>query len=177
MDIEARRQRSGYDPTRRWFADSRRNQIYLGRYDCSEVGDILAAQGAHADVEVLDPTADLRIVEFCLGLPPSQYVREGQRRALVRRAMAGLLPPVVLLNERRGRQAPDAVFRLRQNIGLVHSMHSSLEEDATVAEYVDLRKMRTALDALATGRLTSSLEFCLLRGHALGHFVRWLSNT
>ena len=47
-------------------------------------------------VEVRDPTADLDVVSYCFGVPPEQYLAEGIDRSLIRRAMWGLLPEIVL---------------------------------------------------------------------------------
>jgi len=73
----------------------------------SAAGAFLHEIGAAYGIELRDPTADLRIVEFCLGIPRDQFTRDGQRRWLIRRAMEGLLPAEVQWNTRRGVQSGD----------------------------------------------------------------------
>ncbi|MFH7456912.1 asparagine synthase-related protein, partial [Pseudomonas syringae group genomosp. 7] len=39
-----------------------------------------------------DPTNDLRVIRFCLSVPETQFVQNGQDRSLIRRATENLLP-------------------------------------------------------------------------------------
>lgn len=43
-------------------------------------------------IEPRDPFMDIRVVQFCLDLPPEQVERDGWRKMILRRAMDGLLP-------------------------------------------------------------------------------------
>ena len=54
-----------------------------------------------------DPTADVRLLEFCLAVPTEQFLRDGMQRALARRALADRLPKQVLEEPRRGLQVAD----------------------------------------------------------------------
>jgi asparagine synthase (glutamine-hydrolysing) len=54
------------------------------------------------------PFSDVRLVEFCLALPPEQKLANGWTRAIMRHAMAGLLPEKV--RWRGGKTANSAGF-------------------------------------------------------------------
>jgi asparagine synthase (glutamine-hydrolysing) len=58
-------------------------------------------------IDERDPTADVRLLEFCLGLPTEQFLEDGQRRRLARRVLSDRLPRLVLDETRRGLQAAD----------------------------------------------------------------------
>ncbi len=58
-------------------------------------------------IDVRDPTADRRLVEFCLAVPTDQFMRDGAPRALARRALADRLPAAVLNAPTKGYQAAD----------------------------------------------------------------------
>jgi asparagine synthase (glutamine-hydrolysing) len=58
-------------------------------------------------VDMRDPSADRRLVEFCLSVPPEQFLAGGVPRSLARRAFADRLPPEVLRERRKGYQAAD----------------------------------------------------------------------
>lgn len=58
-------------------------------------------------LELRDPTADRRLIEFCLSLTTDLYLAEGEPRALARRAFADRLPPAVARERRKGLQAAD----------------------------------------------------------------------
>jgi asparagine synthase (glutamine-hydrolysing) len=57
--------------------------------------ETLAAGAAAAGVDLRDPFLDRRVMEFCLALPASQKLRQGQTRVVARHALGTLLPPVV----------------------------------------------------------------------------------
>ena len=63
-------------------------------------------------IDQRDPTADLRLIEFCLAVPTEQFRRDGVARALTRLALADRLPRIVLEEPKRGLQAADWHERL-----------------------------------------------------------------
>ena len=59
-----------------------------------------------ASVEARVPLLDYRIVEFALSLPPAMKLRGGRTKQILRRAVAGRLPPAVLQQPKRGFSIP-----------------------------------------------------------------------
>ena len=57
--------------------------------------EILDQAAAISSLEVRYPFWDKRLVEFCLGLPPEQKIRNGWTRLVLRKAMQGILPPEI----------------------------------------------------------------------------------
>lgn len=87
-------------------------------FDSPAIQNLIGTSGAKFSLRYglweRDPTADARVIRFCLALPTDQYVKHGMDRALVRRAMQGHLPDAVRLNQRvRGVQGVDWVHRMR----------------------------------------------------------------
>lgn len=118
----------------------------------SEVGRLWAEWGAAFGLEVRDPTLDKRVLEFCLGAPNRLYTApDGTDRHLLRRAMAGLLPPEVLRNPRRGLQAADLVTRLRARAPEMDAALSELELVSEVGEYIDLPWLKQTWNEVAAG--------------------------
>ncbi|HRJ41315.1 MAG: hypothetical protein KJZ86_05255 [Caldilineaceae bacterium] len=68
--------------------------------------------GGAFGLDIFDPTADRRLMEFCFAVPTEQYHNGAQDRWLMRRAMAGRLPDGVRLIRQRARQSADLVNRL-----------------------------------------------------------------
>jgi asparagine synthase (glutamine-hydrolysing) len=64
---------------------------------------LLAVTGA----EFRDPTSDFRLMMYCLSIPESQFLSRGRTRWLIRRAMRGILPSMILDETRRGMQSAD----------------------------------------------------------------------
>lgn len=82
--------------------------------------------GAGYGIEVRDPTADIRLLEFCLGIPETLFAG----RRLMRRAVEGLLPPAVQRNEVHGRQGADLPFRLLADRANVEDALREMSVDA-----------------------------------------------
>lgn len=59
-------------------------------------------------IEVSYPFLHRPLVEFCLGTPLEQKLRPGETRSVLRRAMGGILPPLVA--RRRGKAGPDSAI-------------------------------------------------------------------
>ncbi len=118
------------------------------RYDFINPGRIMggalhAEMGAAMGIEVRDPTADARVIEFTYSVPDHIFMdpETGQTRWLIREAMKGRLPDEVRLNRRFGRQAADRVQRLRACAAEVEAVLDELSRGPAAA-YVDVAYMR-----------------------------------
>jgi asparagine synthase (glutamine-hydrolysing) len=112
------------------------------------VGPLWHVIGAFYNMEVRDPTADARLLEFCMGVPDEQNTFEGGQRMLIRRAMAGLLPDIVRWNTIRGKQAADAVFRFIHRPEELEHEFAFLETAPAVTQYLDVQAMKNTWEAL-----------------------------
>ena len=65
-----------------------------------ETADWFAKLRAGFGIDIRTPAFDRRLVEFCIGIPEDQYLRKGRDRWLIRRAMKGRLPDVVLYKKK-----------------------------------------------------------------------------
>ena len=124
---------------------------------------------------------DVRLFEFCLSLPEDQFLRDGTRRWLLRRAMAKRLPAEVLGNERRGIQAADWFERLRAARGRVADEITSLERCDFAAQAVDLPRLRSLLQAVpgnedAPDSTGHNLRLILETGLTVARFLSWFES-
>jgi asparagine synthase (glutamine-hydrolysing) len=62
----------------------------------------------YSDIYVSHPYTHRPLVEFCLGVPLSQFLREGRTRSLMRRALVDLLPPRI--NRRVSKAGADEAY-------------------------------------------------------------------
>lgn len=97
-------------------------------------------------VEMRDPLSDWRLLEWCLGVPESQYRRNGVGRWLIRRIMAGRLPPAVLGNRLVGEQVIDWPARLAWDLPRLRDELEAIEADPDTARYLDTGLIRRCLD-------------------------------
>ncbi len=149
-----------------------RSFIQPGR---SMFGALQAELGGAFGLQVRDPTADVRLLEFTFSVPDYIFIdpKTGMDRWLIREAMSGRLHDDVRLNRTRGRQAGDLVPRLRASAGEVEAALNELAR-GLAAEYVDVPYMRQVwqmIQAQDTPEAFDKSVTILTRGIMAGLFV------
>jgi asparagine synthase (glutamine-hydrolysing) len=178
MGVEARARRVGHD----FLYRTRQDERVRGLAAVDYAGDWRAAEKAITGVEVRDPTADLDVVTFCLAVPPEQYLAEGIDRSLIRRAMWGLLPEMVLTNRLRGLQAADWYETLGLRRGELARQVAELARSPLARRALDLPRLRRALETWPAGgwhrpEIFREYNLALTRGLAGGRFIRWFEQA
>lgn len=146
----------------------------LGRVD---LGNYNKGALAGWGIDYRDPTADRRLVEFCLSIPEEQFLLGGEPRSLVRRAFADRLPASVLNERRKGYQGADWGLALSAAREEVESELSGLATCAPAAAMLDLEAMQQAVVDWPAGdwdqpEVINRYRLSLLRGVSAGHFLR-----
>jgi asparagine synthase (glutamine-hydrolysing) len=142
-----------------------------------DAGFARKGQLAQTGVEERDPTADRRLVEYCLSMPPEHLLAGGVYRPVARIALADRIPGHVLDQRSRGYQGSDWFARLT-----VSDMNEVMEEisASSAGDLLDLPRMskviaswsnlkadqatyiarlgRSLTDALATGLFIAEVE-------------------
>ena len=128
--------------------------------------------------DVRSPTNDVRVAEFCLALPEEQFLRDGEEKWLIRRAMVDRLPQEVLYNPHRGLQAADASEKMfaarRRFLGEIHR----LEQCEPARRALDLHRMRRMIENWTEDDSGSALKIqgeslLIQRGIMVGRFIEW----
>ena len=133
-------------------------------------------------IDMRDPTADRRLVEFALRVPEPQYILNGVPRSLARRAFADRLPRPVLDEKRRGLQGADWH---RQISGTGREIAAELDSFArcpTAKSVIDIDRLVEALNDWpnqdqADEDVIMLYRHAMLRGVAAGHFLRKVART
>jgi asparagine synthase (glutamine-hydrolysing) len=128
-------------------------------------------------IDQRDPTADRRLVEYCLSLPMEAYLADGEMRVLAKRALADRLPAAVLAERRKGLQAIDWHEGLTASRDDLRREIARLAKIPAAAATLDLARMqRLVEDWPESGwerrEISSAYRLALLRGAAAGHFLR-----
>jgi asparagine synthase (glutamine-hydrolysing) len=130
-------------------------------------------------IEIRDPTADRRLVEFCLSLPADLFIEDGRPRSLVRRAMRGRVPAEVLDEKRKGYQAADWHEQLAQELGSVHKLLDQIEGSLAGKNLLDIGRLRALVSHWPSSgwgedRVRLQYRSALLRGLSAGAFLAQL---
>lgn len=112
----------------------------------SDPGCINQGLKAKWGVETRDPTADRRLVEFCLRLPVEHYFDGRQTRLLARRMLADLAPKETISEERKGYQGADWRSAIELASGALRAEVAYIEQQPELAAILDHQTMRTMLD-------------------------------
>lgn len=128
-------------------------------------------------VDIRDPTADRRLIEFCFSLPTRLFFADGEPRALGKRALADRLPAAVIEEKRRGFQAADWREALTAANVEIRSEIDRLRDVPTAVAALDLARMEKLIDELASGGVGEAddgtqYRLALMRGLAVGLFLR-----
>jgi len=180
FDLRARARKCGLDFDYRPWKDSFSMRLWYlrrsdpGNYNKGVLGDW------HIDSR--DPTADVRLLEFCLAIPTEQFLSNGIPRALGRRALADRLPKIVLENRQTGLQAADWHERLTAVRNRVTSEIDQIAACPVAAKTLDLSRLHRLVenwpaDGWHDAELSHSYRSTLLRAIAAGYFLRRATGT
>lgn len=133
-------------------------------------------------IDLRDPTADRRLVEFCLSLPAEAFLVDGEPRGLARLAFADRVAAPVFAERRRGYQFADWHEGLTRARPEISEEIGRLAEVPGAANMLDLPRMRQLAEDWPTGgweapAVEARYRFALLRGVVSGHFLRKASRT
>jgi asparagine synthase (glutamine-hydrolysing) len=94
-----------------------------------------------------DPTADVRLIEFCLSLPTEMLLDARRRRPLARAALADRVPAAVLDRPGKGYQASDWHLALTRDLDRLHDLVDRIAADPLAASVIDTEMLRRLLAA------------------------------
>lgn len=177
MGVMARAKSVGFDPLFRPPANSRKLRAKM--LTMAGGADTRLAMEMIHGIPTRDPTSYRPLVEYCLGIPDDQYLKNGVRRWLAKRMLNGKVPDAVLNETRKGQQAADWHLRLsRQREDLIAEI-DWLMEDPAMVHRLNLTALRQALvdfpKTTPTDQATSArLQLAVARGLTTARFIRYL---
>jgi asparagine synthase (glutamine-hydrolysing) len=141
----------GGDPYRIPFHDTFAPRAVMNCHQMFNQAAVLEKKMSLAHcLAIRDPSRDKRVIEFCMRVPENQYVRNGQDRFLLRRAMQGILPDLVRLNSTvRGKQGVDWLQRLAPHWPEVERELKILFQKSEIQYYFDVPRLQEILDRVA----------------------------
>jgi asparagine synthase (glutamine-hydrolysing) len=144
-------------PEFRWMLPGRLARLHMiGSPNLPHFAEMMNRHAESQGIEFRHPLLDHRLLEFAASLPTDQTFRAAQRKIIVRNAMQGLLPPVVL--EMWDKILPGAIthrgLREREQSKVLHLM-----TDMRAAElgFVDQPRLLQAYQDYLAGRNNSAI--------------------
>jgi asparagine synthase (glutamine-hydrolysing) len=127
-------------------------------------------------IDKRDPTADVRLIDFCLSLPLDMLMKHGERRPLARAALADRVAPDVLDERRKGYQSADWHVGLTRDRAAAARLLDAMASDPTASRLIDVERLRELVRNWPGGgwgdpRIIGDYRIGLLKGLTAGHFV------
>ena len=175
LDVAARAAALGLDLSYRPRRNGAAARLWaLGRIDFGNYQKGLAAGWG---IDARDPTADRRLIEFCLRVPEKIFLMGGRERGLARAAMADRLPPEIAALRLKGYQGADWYEGVSAGRHELEAELARMSGHPGAASALDVERMRRLLESWPTegfnGIGTIRLyRGALLRGVSTGHFIR-----
>jgi asparagine synthase (glutamine-hydrolysing) len=98
---------------------------------------------SESGIDVRDPTADRRLIEFSFTVPPDHLFRNGIPRSLAREALVKRVPAQILNSKVRGHQAADWFEHV--SIAEISEMIQEIATSPTARELIDFRAIEAAI--------------------------------
>ena len=137
-------------------------------------------------VETVFPYQDVRLIEFCLGLPDEMYVRDGWKRYLLRGSMEGVLPPEIRWRTTKEPFSPDHTRRLWHAREELCQWLETVREEIVTQAFIDVEKVAAAVrrvracsdadSAMASPSVQRDL-LTLQHGLYATRFLRWFEEA
>jgi len=172
LNLSEKMKDAGFDPTFSAIFDAWQSRLQIIKPGETVVGHSWLETGAAYGIEVRDPTMDKRIIEFCLSVPDSVYIKGGKDRLLIRSAMQGLLREEVLWNTRRGLQAADLPFRIEAELTEWKNLANSFFTNKIICDILDCNKIKKLLDTIPDRKIYSQIVSVLTRGCMAGIWLQ-----
>jgi len=173
-DAKIRQFLCGLPPYRPWRIDNNEQVRYFNKIDA---GAYFALDNCFG-VERRDPTADRRLIEFYLSLPPDLYQRSGQKAWLLKAMMSGWLPDEILYAHSTGCQAADWYLSVQRDRDAIREIFSEVQVNGVADQYIDTAHLITAVNELPSsaawhnGQVTRKWRAQLLDGLSVACFMR-----
>lgn len=133
---------------------------------------------SHTGLSGLYPFMDKKVMEFCLAIPPDQFIVDGHERSLLRRAMEGILPPPVQWRKDKAPFSPDFHRRVKHTTHQITSFLDTLGSHDPVHRFIDVTAIRAAIADIqpARGREDWDIKtnYIVANGFIALKFLKWL---
>jgi asparagine synthase (glutamine-hydrolysing) len=100
------------------------------------------------------PYLDRDLVDFLLRVPREQLVQPGRRRAMMRRALAGIVPEEILERKRKGFIARQPLAVLQNSPAAIRALFA--DPLVAVNGWIDLKELQRSVERITSGQDTDS---------------------
>ena len=170
--VESKQNKKGQKKIKPRLATVRENQLNAFNSGLFvHVLELVDLGAAGYSIEARHPFMDKRLIEFCLSLPPEQKLDRGWTRAIMRRAMKGILPPEI--QWRGGKTSMKANFDRGFYVRDRQFIEEVLSQNTVKAEkFIDINSLRQSFKSyLASGKFEDDKTIPIFQGVILSYWL------
>lgn len=127
-------------------------------------------KGLYFGINVLDPTADVRLIDFCFSIPQNLYANKKGNRLFIRNAAKNILPDEVINNNLKAVQSADVTKRLFESYEQYSELLNKAFDSPLIKKIFDFEKLN---NALKTKKLITHI---FLRTVLVSLFIHFMEN-
>ncbi len=139
----------------------------------------MAKQAFNQKLQYRDPTASVKVIEYCYSVPYDEYYSKNEHRLLIRNAMKDIIPESIRTNYKtRGLQGGDWYHRFYSSFHELKTEMRELLEIDLVAHYLDSEKIIRFLNELTIPLEKESIEKfkVVIISIVFGRFIKYYEN-
>lgn len=126
-------------------------------------------------MDMRTPALDKRVIDFCMGIPNSQFINAKGSKILIKSAMSGRMPEELLHNKMRGIQAIDLVEKVIAEASQIKAIFEKLQKVPLVAYWLNIPLLKQLLIEVCSPTAAKETVFmkigAIQRGLVLGLFL------
>lgn len=127
-------------------------------------------KGLFHGMNVLDPTADVRLIDYCFSIPQYLYTNNNSHRLFIRNAAQNILPQEIINNKLKGIQSADASKRLFESI----FKYENILHEAFVKNFnINILNNTKLMNDLKTKKFSTHI---ILRSMLISLFISFATN-
>jgi len=137
----------------------------------------------HFAIRSAYPFLDKRVLEFCLGLSPDWFVKNGWKRYFIRAAMEGILPPTVQWRTDKKPFSPNYYSLMQASSKKYQTILNEIPAGDFVRNYVDVERIKRTikfLDQRGSWTPVNGADHARIvvdYGVQTIYFLRWFQNV
>lgn len=161
----------GMNPKMSYLNEQTQLQMLLQNGKIGKLVGRLCNTYAYDGIVAADPMFDRTVMEFLMEVPNSLFVKDGIKRNLLRRAMAGIVPEQILNRNDKNAYSPDYKKRINDSQHVLQSLMDADSSQFIFEQYLNrtlLQKWMTAskIDLDKTDiRIAQTGIICLVLAH------------
>ncbi len=152
---EIKKNNGGFD---RYYPDAKAGMLHILGAGSNPRCMFGSNAGHYYGVEKRDPTADKRVLEYCLSIPNDAFFdHQGSNKQVLKRMMKNRLPDQVLFEKRKGLQSADLAHRALAERETITNLLDKMSQNDAFNDLMDTQKLKANWQNMSAAQNAAAL--------------------